>query len=402
MTLVWILLLGLLIGAILGGLGGGGAILTVPALVYVIGQPAQEATTSSLVIVGLTAVVGVFSYVASHRVRWKMGMVFGVVGIPATCLGSFLNHRVDENLLLLGFSALMLAATATMIGDGAQPANATGADPSRSATTARETHPRSSAPVAVMERTETETCYWARPAALVVVATALAVGVLTGFFGVGGGFVILPALVLVLKLPMQQAVGTSLMIVALNSGTSLVARAGTAHFDWEVIVPFTIAAMAATLAGKQVADRLPARKLKLGFATLLVLVAGYTAWQSIDGLAGSEPAQTSTTSFASSSAIAEPADVEAALDTGSVAIDVRTAGEFADGHLDGALNIGLNARSFDTEVGKLDRNQAYVVYCASGNRASTAIDRMRTLGFTDLINGDGFETLADQTSIPTS
>lgn len=390
MTLIWIIVLGLLIGAVLGGLGGGGAILTVPALVYVIGQRAQDATTSSLVIVGLTAVVGVFSYVASRRVRWKTGLVFGIVGIPATWLGSFLNHRVDENLLLLGFSALMVIAAAAMFGDRAEPAS--GADPAgRSAPTSAAAGTRTPpwGPVAVMERTSTDTESGTRPAVLIVIATALAVGSLTGFFGVGGGFVIVPALVLVLRLPMQQAVGTSLMIVALNSGTSLAARAGTAHFDWSVIVPFTIAAMAATLAGKQVADRLPARKLKLGFAALLVLVAGYTAWQSIDGLTGSEPVETSSATRASSSAIAEPADVEAAdvvaaLAAGSIAVDVRTPEEFAAGHVDGAFHVDLSSAPFDTEISKLDRDQAYVVYCASGNRASTTIDRTLSQSRTSL------------------
>ncbi|MBD3782344.1 MAG: sulfite exporter TauE/SafE family protein, partial [Micrococcales bacterium] len=106
------------------------------------------------------------------------------------------------------------------------------------------------------------------------------------FFGVGGGFIIVPALVLVLGLPMQSAVGTSLLIVAANSATSLVARLGSIHVDWSVILPFTAAAMVATVAGKQVADRLPARRLKIGFAVLLLLVAGYTAWRSVGNLVG--------------------------------------------------------------------------------------------------------------------
>jgi uncharacterized membrane protein YfcA len=110
------------------------------------------------------------------------------------------------------------------------------------------------------------------------------VGLLTGFFGVGGGFVIVPALVLVVQLPMRRAVGTSLLIVAANSATSLATRLGTAHFDWAVIVPFTLAAIAATLLGKRVADRLPHRQLTLGFAVLLGLVAVYTGAQSLHGL----------------------------------------------------------------------------------------------------------------------
>ncbi len=275
MTLVWIVVLGLLIGGVLGGLGGGGAILTVPALVYIIGQSAEAATTSSLVIVGLSAAVGVLSYVRADRVRWKLGLTFGVVGLPATWLGSFLNHRVDGDLLLLGFAAVMLLAAVAMVFDsskrGGRDADVTVPVTDGAVTDGAVREPAVSRPAA--------------PSPVAVVAVALVVGMLTGFFGVGGGFVIVPALVLVLRVPMHAAVGTSLFIVALNSATALMARAGTAHFDWMVIVPFTLAAMVATLAGKRVADRLPARKLQIGFAALLVLVAVYTAWQSSTGLA---------------------------------------------------------------------------------------------------------------------
>lgn len=391
MTLALTIALGLLIGAVLGGLGGGGAILTVPALVYLIGQPAQDATTSSLVIVGLTATVGMMSYLSSHRVLWGMGLTFGLVGFPATWLGSYLNHRVDQHLLLLGFSVLMIAAAAAMVGDRSgsnTPKEATrppGPDPARPV---RE--PSGPSRTSVLERS-TNTVTRVRPSPTAVVLAALAVGLLTGFFGVGGGFVIVPALVLALRLPMQQAVGTSLMIVALNSATSLVARAGTAHFDWGVIVPFTVAAMVATLVGKRVADRLPARRLKLGFAALLVLVAAYTAWQSIDGLLGADSAPTTASA---SSTIASPAAVEQAIADGAVALDVRTPAEYEEGHLDGARNLDLSAPDFDTLLSELDPRAGYVVYCASGHRATLAIARMKQAGFDDLINGGGFTDLA--------
>ena len=109
---------------------------------------------------------------------------------------------------------------------------------------------------------------------------------MTGFFGVGGGFVIVPALALALGLPMPQAIATSLVVISINSGGALLARAGTAHFDWAIIVPFTLAAIAASLAGKMVADRLSGRSLTRAFAVLLVAVAVYTATASIIALAG--------------------------------------------------------------------------------------------------------------------
>ncbi|CAN5464224.1 sulfite exporter TauE/SafE family protein [soil metagenome] len=306
MDLFLILLLGAVIGAVLGGLGGGGAILTVPVLVYIVNQSAQDATTSSLVIVGLTAAVGVLSYLTAKRVRWGLGLTFGLVGFPATFLGSFLNHRVDENVLLLGFSGLMVIAALAMVGDtsrGRGPGATAASRPSASTPADGTEPPRASRGRAtlVQPRADSDSPATARPAPMLVVAVALGVGLLTGFFGVGGGFVIVPALVLVLRIPIQQAVGTSLMIVALNSATSLVSRAGTAHFDWAVIVPFTLAAMLATLAGKRVADRLPAAQLKRGFAVLLLLVAGYTAWQSVTGLI--HPASSSSSSSSSQSAL---------------------------------------------------------------------------------------------------
>ncbi|CAI9410451.1 sulfite exporter TauE/SafE family protein [Nocardioides sp. T2.26MG-1] len=272
-------LLGLVIGLVLGGLGGGGAVLTVPALVYLLDQPAQAATTGSLVIVGLSAVTGVASYVRTRQVRWRLGLAFGLIGLPATWAGSVLNHRVDEHLLMLGFSALMLAAAAAMIADRVRRRPDRG-EP------AEDRHPDhgSSTPGSVATLTRPQTAAPSRVSPVTVVVTALLVGLLTGFFGVGGGFVVVPALVLVLGLPMQPAVGTSLLIVALNSATSLLSRVGGPAVDWGVVVPFALAAMVAAVLGKQAAGRLPARGLALGFALLLVLVAGYTGWQSVGGL----------------------------------------------------------------------------------------------------------------------
>lgn len=240
--------LGLLIGTVLGGLGGAGAILTVPALVYLLGQGAQDATTSSLVIVGLTAVVGAADHARSGQVHWRTGISFGVAGIVAAFAGTALNRRVDEHVLLLGFSAVMILAAAGML---IRTPSVAATVPLAAATVVR------------------------------VLLAGLAVGFITGFFGVGGGFVIVPALVLVLGLPIPAAVGTSLAIIAINSAASLAARAGQAHFDWALIVPFTIAAMAGSLAGKSIADRLPETALNRAFALLLFAVATYIAITSV-------------------------------------------------------------------------------------------------------------------------
>jgi len=267
--------LGLVIGAALGGLGGGGAIIAVPALVYVGGQSGQEATTSSLMIVGASAIVGTCTYASTRRVRWGVALVLSGAAIPSAWLGSYLNQRIDEDILLLGFSALMLIGAVAMVADKRE-------DPSIRPSSS-QIHPAVSA-----NRRRPA------PAALAVVAAALVVGFLTGFFGVGGGFVLVPVLVLVLRLPMDQVVGTSLMVVALNSGTSLLSRAHTPHFDWSVILPLMLSAAIATVLGKRFADRLPARRLKLMFAGLLTMIAVYTAWQSSTAIAADAGQTTAT------------------------------------------------------------------------------------------------------------
>jgi uncharacterized membrane protein YfcA len=271
--------LGLLIGAVLGALGGGGAILTVPLLVYVLGQSAQDATSSSLVIVGLTAAVGTIGHARAGHVRWRTGFVFGVAGLATAYAGTALNRQIDEHVLLLGFAAVMIAAAIGMlVRSGKATGSPDGERPDAPAVDAhRSGGPDSgtvglqlaSAPVAV-RRLHTPTLQMIK-----VVAAGLTVGFLTGLFGVGGGFVIVPALTLALGLPMPIAVGTSLLIIALNSASALAARAGSAHFDWAVIAPFTLAAMAGTVAGRRIADRLPNSALNRAFAVLLILVAAF-------------------------------------------------------------------------------------------------------------------------------
>jgi hypothetical protein len=281
--------LGLLIGAVLGALGGAGSILAVPALVYLLGQSAQDATTSSLVIVGLTALVGVASHARSGHVRWRTGIAFGVIGVIAAVAGTTLNRRVDEHVLLLGLSAVMILTAGGMLirtrrdsqghDDHSAPATGTGVD-----TTERVPDRTSgAAPTAQLARPGTHGGQRRRSRTVLVVKVVIAgltVGFLAGFFGVGGGFVIVPVLVLALGLPMPAAVGTSLVIMAINSAASLAARTGQAHFDWALIVPFAIAAMAGSLAGKVITTRLPDNTLNRAFATLLIVVAAYIAFNS--------------------------------------------------------------------------------------------------------------------------
>jgi uncharacterized membrane protein YfcA len=252
--------LGFLIGASLGALGGGGSILAVPALVHAAGQDPRAATTTSLLLVGVASVVGMGDHWRAGRVRVGTGLVFGLTGIGGSLAGSALNKSIDPDLLLLAFAALVLVAawrmltgcpTCTNVGEQLAIARPGG--------------------VLVGTRGRIDL----RTVAVVLLA-GTAVGFLTGMFGVGGGFVIVPALTLGLKLPMPQAIGTSLLVIAVNAAVGLAGRLATTSIDWAVTAPFTIAAIAGVLTGGRVADRLDAERSLRWFATLLVAVAVYT------------------------------------------------------------------------------------------------------------------------------
>lgn len=240
------LVAGAVIGLSMGALGGGGSILAVPVLVYALAVGPQAATTASLVIVGVTAAVAAATHAAAGRVDWRAAAVFGALGLPASVAGSLLNRLVDPQLLLVAFAGLMLLAAVAMYRRSRAPR----AEP---------------APVGGSTR--------ARVVRVVVVA--LAVGFLTGFLGVGGGFLIVPALVLAMGFGMPVAVGTSLVVIAVTSVAALAERLGHGAVPWGVVVPFTVAAVTGSLLGKGLSERVRPALLTRAFAVLLVLVAGY-------------------------------------------------------------------------------------------------------------------------------
>jgi len=240
------LVFGALIGLTLGMVGGGGSILTVPILVYAIGQPAQQATTTSLAIVGLNALVGMAGHTRAHRVNLRLGLLFGLVGIGGALVGSWLNALVPGRVLLIAFAAVMLLAAGAMLRRRM---------PEQGDATADE---------------GAGTIEW-----LKIIASGTVVGLMTGFFGVGGGFVIVPALVLVLGLSMRMAVGTSLLIIAMNSLWSLLAHLRFGRLDLGVTALFVLGGIAGALSGVHFAGRVPQRRLTQGFAALITVVAGY-------------------------------------------------------------------------------------------------------------------------------
>ncbi|MFN8020161.1 MAG: sulfite exporter TauE/SafE family protein [Acidimicrobiales bacterium] len=252
--------LGFLIGLSLGALGGGGSILAVPALVYAAGQTPKHATTTSLVLVAMTALIGIIPHWRAGRVRVGPGVVFGAAGIGGSLLGSHWNRSVDQDVLLLAFSGLMLVAGWAMWRRNRE-ASAPAPRPVGAAV--------AMTPIALDLDT----------AARVLVAGSF-VGLLTGFFGVGGGFVIVPALVLALRFSMPEAVGTSLLVITINAVIALYSRLDAGAIEWGTVIPFTIASLGGVVVGGRVAGRVDSRKLQRWFVWLLVAVAIYTATRS--------------------------------------------------------------------------------------------------------------------------
>lgn len=286
--------LGFLIGLSLGALGGGGSILAVPALVYGAGEGAKAATTSSLVVVGATSLVGMGGHLRAGRVRVVAGLGFGLIGIGGSFLGSLLNRDIPGDVLLLAFSGLILVAAWRMHSHqtetpchakqhatgGATPTSPTRSAPDGSVPRATDTRPTSTATAThggEQRRSKMNTV-------VRVVLAGSAVGFLTGFFGVGGGFVIVPALVLALGYDMPIAVGTSLLVIVVSSAEGLLFRLGTESIDWRVVVPFTVAGIIGALLGDRIAGRVSPARLTRWFVWLLVAVATYTAAQSLIAL----------------------------------------------------------------------------------------------------------------------
>lgn len=266
-----------------------------PALVYVLGQDPRTATTSSLLIVGATSLIALIPHARAGRVRFGQGLLFGALGTAGSLAGTALSATVPPQVLLTAFAALMLLVAALMLRRSSRTVGGRRADDDADGSNVPDvTNGAAGAgfgdpslvPLATLRPL---TCACPRVAKLLVTATV--VGAMTGFFGVGGGFVLVPALVLALVFPMPVAVGTSLLVIAVNSATALAGRlAGPgpqtvgAHLDWAVIAVFTAAAVLGSLAGSRIASRTNPARLARAFAVLLVAVALYTAARSIPAL----------------------------------------------------------------------------------------------------------------------
>jgi uncharacterized protein len=263
---------GALIGLSLGALGGGGSVLAVPVLVYGLGQSAAQATTGSLLVVGVTALVGAVTAYRSGNVLLTRGLAFGVIAIGGAAAGAKASGLVAQPVLLAAFAALLLVAAGVMAARQIRSRRRQQADSAIS---------HAGDPIITFSPSFACQC----PRAFKVLITATVVGLLTGFLGVGGGFLVVPALVLALGLPMAYAAGTSLVVITITSASALAVRADSgAHPNWGVVALLTAVAVLGGWAGARLTARTDTSKLQAAFTILLLLVAGYTAWRSLPAL----------------------------------------------------------------------------------------------------------------------
>jgi uncharacterized protein len=236
---------GLAIGAVVGTVGGGGAILALPILVYVLDQGVSSASTASLIVVALGASVGAGSQARDGQLCWRVALVFSVPAAFGAFAGTVANTAVDPRALILAFVPVMLAAAVLTYRRGDNP-KATG-DASGDCP---------------------------RPSVASAGGAGLVVGAMTGFFGVGGGFLIVPALTVLLGLAMRRAIATSLAIITLTGIAALASHLATgAEPDWPLTSVLCGAAAVGALAGSALGRRLPAARLAHAFGVVVAIVA---------------------------------------------------------------------------------------------------------------------------------
>jgi uncharacterized membrane protein YfcA len=242
------LLVGVAIGAVLGLIGAGGAVVAVPAFIYLFGFTTLQATTASLAVVAVSAGTGAIPRMRLRQVRLRQAVIFWALGIVGTFAGARLATVIPEPVVVGGFAVVMLGAAVAM-------------------------WRKSSA----VESTEDKhTARWVLP------VVAVAIGLLTGIFGVGGGFLIVPALVLVFGFPFAIATGTSLVVVALNSLTALVFKFDTwGEIAWTVPMLVIVGGLVGSVAASTLNHGISQRMLERSFAVLLVILALWMAIETV-------------------------------------------------------------------------------------------------------------------------
>ncbi|MFD5125762.1 sulfite exporter TauE/SafE family protein [Streptomyces sp. NPDC058385] len=256
-VLILALVAGAVVGLALGGLGGGGSVLAVPALIYLLGFTPVAATTASLIIVTLTSISSLAAHARDGNVRWRSGLLFAAAGIGPAMLGGLAAGHIPATALTIAFSVIAALAAWRMLRPS-RPAQEGPVQGGPAEDGPIHDGPAQDRPV--------------RPPR--AAGSGAGLGAVTGVLGVGGGFLAVPALVGVLGLRMKTAVGTSLLVIVVNSLAALATRTGTADgLDWAVIAPFTAAAILGAWDGKRLATKISGNRLQRVFAYVLLAVA---------------------------------------------------------------------------------------------------------------------------------
>jgi hypothetical protein len=249
LTLVAVAALAALVGVALGMLGGGGSIMMVPLLVYVAGVDKHQAIAMSLFVVGVTSLVGVIGHVRAGRVRWGIGLVFGAAGMAGAFVGGLLGSHLPGDLLLAAFALMMLATSFAMI----------------------------------RGRRERDGDAEVRPHVLRILLQGLAVGFVAGTVGAGGGFLIVPAMVFLAGLPMAAAVGTSLVVLTMQSLAGFAGYVSSVPIDWRLTLLVSGLAVVGSVVGAKLVGVVPGDLLRRGFGWFVLILGALMLAEQVPG-----------------------------------------------------------------------------------------------------------------------
>lgn len=265
------IIFGTLVGLSLGLTGGGGAIFAVPLLVYGLRVDGREAIGVSLIAVGSTALVGLVQRMRTRLVEFPTGLLFALAGMLTAPLGSWLARQLPESLVLALFGGLMLVIAVRMFVQAARRQPSTACVPTNNVTRPTcQRDPRGKLRL-------TSRC------ALLLVCVGLVAGVLTGLFGVGGGFIIVPALVTFSGMSIERAIGTSLLVIALVSLSGIASYfVGGERVPGSVVVPFLLGSLAGLFVGTALAKRLAGPRLQQAFAAAIVVVGVFVIIRNLE------------------------------------------------------------------------------------------------------------------------
>jgi uncharacterized protein len=240
-------------GLVLGLLGGGGSMLTLPILVYLAGMPTRPAIAASLFVVAATSAIALIPHARARRVRWRTAAPFALTGVLGAYAGGRAADLIPATVLLIGFGLMMAAAATAML----RPSGGSRGDTA--------TGPATSVPRQ-------------RPVAQILVLGGL-VGLVTGPVGAGGGFVIVPVLTLLAGLPMAEAVGTSLFVIAVQSTAGLAGHLHSVHLNWPLTLAVTAAAITGSLIGARSVGRVRQAALRAAFGIVVIAMAALVLLQ---------------------------------------------------------------------------------------------------------------------------